>query len=60
MAKDYLFLDDINSKKMIFAHLIRSTIPKGTISSIKIPKLPKGDRHGDQSRVVRYPSLPKV
>ncbi|MCK5673427.1 MAG: xanthine dehydrogenase family protein, partial [Spirochaetales bacterium] len=42
MAKDYLFLDDINSKKMIFAHLIRSTIPKGTISSIKIPKLPKG------------------
>ncbi len=42
MSKDYVFLDDINTRKMIFAHLVRSSIPKGTISSITIPKLPKG------------------
>jgi len=42
MAKDYIFLDDINTRKMLFAHLIRSSIPKGTISSISIPDLPKG------------------
>jgi len=42
MAKDYIFLDDINTRKMLFAHLIRSSIPRGTISSISIPDLPKG------------------
>ncbi|MEA1911715.1 MAG: hypothetical protein U9N32_08615, partial [Spirochaetota bacterium] len=42
MPKDYLFLDAVNRRKMIFAHLVRTSIPKGTISSIKIPNLPKG------------------
>ncbi|MDA3941437.1 MAG: xanthine dehydrogenase family protein [Spirochaetia bacterium] len=42
MAKNYIFLDDIKTRKMLFAHLIRSSIPKGTISSISIPVLPKG------------------
>ena len=42
MAKDHKFLDDITNRKMLFANLIRSSIPKGIISYIKIPKLPKG------------------
>ncbi|MCK5674826.1 MAG: hypothetical protein KAH95_15710, partial [Spirochaetales bacterium] len=42
MAKDHKFLDDINNRKMLFAHLVRSAIPKGSISSIKIPDMPKG------------------
>lgn len=42
MAKDHKFLDDISKRKMLFANLIRSSIPKGLISSIKIPELPKG------------------
>lgn len=42
MAKDYMFPGDTNTRKMLFAHLIRSSIPRGTISSIIIPKLPKG------------------
>ena len=42
MSKDYIFLDDINTRKMLFAHLVRTSIPKGTISSIKVPDLPKG------------------
>ena len=42
MAKDYVFLDSINIKNVLFAHIIRSSIPKGIISSIKIPELPKG------------------
>ena len=42
MPKDYVFLDDINTRKMIFAHMVRTSIPKGTISSITIPDLPKG------------------
>ena len=42
MAKDHKFLDDITSRKMLFAHLIRSSIPKGSISSLKIPDMPKG------------------
>ncbi len=42
MAKDHKFLDDITNRKMLFAHLIRSSIPKGSISSLKIPDMPKG------------------
>ena len=42
MAKDHRFLDDITNRKMLFAHLMRSSIPKGSISSITIPNLPKG------------------
>ena len=42
MAKDHRFLDDITNRKMLFAHIIRSSIPKGSISSIKIPDIPKG------------------
>lgn len=42
MPKDYVFLDDISTRKMIFAQIVRSTIPRGTVSSIKIPNLPKG------------------
>jgi CO/xanthine dehydrogenase Mo-binding subunit len=42
MSKDYIFLDDLNTRKMLFVHLIRSSIPRGTISSIEIPDLPKG------------------
>ena len=42
MAKVHIFPDSINLKNVLFAHIIRSSIPKGIISSIKIPKLPRG------------------
>ncbi len=42
MAKDHRFLDDITNRKMLFAHIIRSTIPKGSVSSVTLPEIPKG------------------
>ncbi len=65
MAKDHIFLDDITSRKMLFASLIRSSIPKGSIASIKIPILPKGyysltgkDIPGDNSVSVFSEEMP--
>ncbi len=65
MAKDHIFLDDITNRKMLFASLIRSSIPKGSISSIKIPILPKGyysltgkDIPGDNSVSVFSEEMP--
>jgi CO/xanthine dehydrogenase Mo-binding subunit len=42
MPKDYNSLDSRNTRKTLSVHLIRSSIPRGTISSITIPELPKG------------------
>ncbi len=42
METEYLSIDTVPSKKVLFAHVIRSPLPRGSIKSIQFPKLPEG------------------
>jgi len=39
---EYLNIDTVSSKKVLYAHIIRSPLPRGKMKSILFPELPEG------------------